>query len=36
MKVIAEIIDEAITIKDGDLSALKAKVESLCDKHPLY
>ena len=36
MKVIAEIMDEAIVGKDGDLSALKAKVEALCDKHPLY
>lgn len=36
MKVIAEIIDQAISNKEGDLSALKAKVEALCDKHPLY
>jgi glycine hydroxymethyltransferase len=36
MKVIAEIIDQAIANKEGDLSALKAKVEALCDKHPLY
>ena len=36
MKVVAEIIDEAITGKDGDLSALKARVEALCEKHPLY
>ena len=36
MKVVAEIIDEAIANKDGDLTALKAKVEALCDKHPLY
>lgn len=36
MKVIAEIIDEAIKNKDGDLSSLKVKVEALCDKHPLY
>ena len=36
MKVIAEIIDEAIANKEGDLSGLKAKVEALCDKHPLY
>ena len=36
MKVIAEIIDQVIANKEGDLSALKAKVEALCDKHPLY
>ena len=36
MKIVAEIIDEAIANKDGDLSELKAKVEALCDKHPLY
>lgn len=36
MKVVAEIIDEAIKNRDGDLSALKEKVEALCDKHPLY
>ena len=36
MKVVAEIIDEAIANKDGDLTALKAKEEALCDKHPLY
>lgn len=36
MKVVAEIIDDAIKNKDGDLSELKAKVEALCDKHPLY
>ncbi|HEY5524761.1 MAG TPA: serine hydroxymethyltransferase [Clostridium sp.] len=36
MKVIAEIIDEAINNKDGDLASLKVKVEALCDKHPLY
>lgn len=36
MRVVAEIIDEAIANKDGDLTALKAKVEALCDKHPLY
>ncbi|MGG7176297.1 serine hydroxymethyltransferase [Clostridium paraputrificum] len=36
MKVIAEIIDEAIKNRDGDLSELRAKVEALCEKHPLY
>jgi glycine hydroxymethyltransferase len=36
MKVIAEIIDEAITNKDGNLDELKTKVISLCEKHPLY
>ena len=36
MKVIAEIIDEAIKNKDGDLDTLRGKVEALCDKHPLY
>ena len=36
MKVVAEIIDEAIKNKDGDLSYLREKVEGLCDKHPLY
>ena len=36
MKVVAEIIDEAIKNRDGDLSPLKEKVEALCDKHPLY
>ena len=36
MVVIAEIIDEAIQNKDGDLSALKARVEALCEKHELY
>ncbi|PRR81962.1 Serine hydroxymethyltransferase [Clostridium vincentii] len=36
MKVIAEIIDEAIKNKDGDFESLKVKVEALCDKHPLY
>lgn len=36
MKVIAEIIDEAIQNREGDLSTLREKVEALCDKHPLY
>lgn len=36
MKVVAEIIDEVIKNKDEDLTNLKARVEALCDKHPLY
>ena len=36
MAEIASIIDEAIANRDGDLSGLKARVEALCDKHPLY
>lgn len=36
MKVIAEIVDEAIQNREGDLSTLREKVEALCDKHPLY
>ena len=36
MKVIAEIIDEAIKNRDGDISGLRAKVEALCEMHPLY
>ena len=36
MKVVAEIIDEAIKNKDGDLSALREKVVALSEKHPLY
>lgn len=36
MKVVAEVIDEAIKNRDGDLSAVKAKVEALCDKYPIY
>lgn len=36
MAEIAAIIGEAIDNKDGELSALKARVEALCDKHPLY
>ena len=36
MKVIAEIIDEAIKNKDGDLTPLRNKVIALCEKHPLY
>ena len=36
MKVVAEIIDEAIQNKDGDLTALREKVVALSEKHPLY
>jgi len=36
MAEIATIIGEAIDNRDGDLSALKTRVEVLCDKHPLY
>ncbi|MDD6794250.1 MAG: serine hydroxymethyltransferase [Clostridiaceae bacterium] len=36
MVKVAEIIDEAIKNKDGDLSKVKADVEALCAKHPLY
>ncbi|MBU5487608.1 serine hydroxymethyltransferase [Clostridium sp. MSJ-8] len=36
MAEIAEIMDLAIKNKEGDLSGLKARVEALCDKHPLY
>ncbi|MGN0144216.1 MAG: serine hydroxymethyltransferase [Clostridium sp.] len=36
MAEIAAIIDEAIANREGDLSNLKARVEALCDKHPLY
>ena len=36
MKVVAEIIDEAIQNKDGDLTAVREKVVALSDKHPLY
>jgi len=36
MAEIAAIIGEAIETREGDLSALKARVEVLCDKHPLY
>ncbi|MCR4943643.1 MAG: serine hydroxymethyltransferase, partial [Clostridium sp.] len=34
MKVVAEIIDEAIQNKDGDLTALREKVVALSEKHP--
>lgn len=36
MAEIAEVISEAIENRDGDLSALKTRIETLCDKHPLY
>ena len=36
MAEIAAVISEAIDNRDGDLSALKVRVEALCDKHPLY
>jgi len=36
MAEIADIINDAIDNRDGDLSALKARVEALCDKYPLY
>jgi len=36
MEEIATIIREAIDNREGDLSALKVRVEALCDKHPLY
>jgi len=36
MAEIATIIGEAIDNREGDLSALKVRVEALCDKYPLY
>jgi glycine hydroxymethyltransferase len=36
MAEVATIIAEAIDNREGDLSALKSRVEALCDKHPLY
>lgn len=36
MAEIADIINEAIENREGDLSPLKARVEVLCDKYPLY
>jgi len=36
MAEIAAVIGEAIDNREGDLSALKSRVETLCDKHPLY
>ncbi|MDR3596725.1 serine hydroxymethyltransferase [Clostridium sp.] len=36
MEEIASVIAEAIDNRDGDLSALKTRVEALCDKYPIY
>lgn len=36
MKVVADIIDEVIKNKDGDLTELNNKVKELCKKHPIY
>ena len=36
MAEIAEIIDLAVKNREGDLTELKARVEALCDKYPLY
>jgi len=36
MAEIAAVIAEAIETREGDLSSLKSRVETLCDKHPLY
>ncbi|BCZ46299.1 serine hydroxymethyltransferase [Clostridium gelidum] len=36
MAEIAAVISEAIETREGDLSALKSRVETLCDKYPLY
>ncbi|HCW52174.1 MAG TPA: serine hydroxymethyltransferase [Clostridium sp.] len=36
MAEIADIMNEVIVNKDGDLSLLKARVEALCKKYPLY
>ncbi|WP_160693202.1 serine hydroxymethyltransferase [Clostridium sp. C2-6-12] len=36
MAEIAAIIGEAIDNRNGELSGLKARVEALCDKYPLY
>ncbi|CAG9708829.1 Serine hydroxymethyltransferase [Clostridium neonatale] len=36
MAEIADIINQAIENREGDLSPLKARVEALCDKYPLY
>jgi glycine hydroxymethyltransferase len=36
MAEIADIINEAIENREGDLSPLKARVEALCNKYPLY
>ncbi|MBN2796351.1 MAG: serine hydroxymethyltransferase [Clostridia bacterium] len=36
MEEIADIIDEAIKNRDGDLTDVKARVKALCDQYPLY
>ncbi|WP_026887812.1 serine hydroxymethyltransferase [Clostridium beijerinckii] len=36
MAEIAAVISETIENRDGDLSVLKSRIETLCDKHPLY
>ncbi|AWK52292.1 serine hydroxymethyltransferase [Clostridium beijerinckii] len=36
MAEIAAVIAETIETREGDLSSLKSRVETLCDKHPLY
>ena len=36
MAEIADIINQAIENREGDLSPLKARLEALCDKYPLY
>lgn len=36
MEEIADIMNEVIANKDGDLSSLRARVEALCKKYPLY
>ncbi len=36
MAEIAAVISETIENREGDLSALKSRIETLCDKHPLY
>lgn len=36
MEEIADIIDQAIANREGDLSQVKARVKKLCDKYPLY
>jgi glycine hydroxymethyltransferase len=36
MDEIADIVDQAIIHRDGDLSEVKNRVKVLCDKYPLY
>lgn len=36
MAEIAAVISEAIDNREGDLSALKVRIEALCDKYPIY